>query len=84
MSLPKYKCLICEHDFKSPSHLKRHQEKKKKCVKKEISKQQDTTHKNNSKQDSKQDNDGNINSKIFQDFINKDSNIPIVMHLLKD
>ena len=36
----KYVCKNCDHDFKSPSHLKRHEEKKNKCVKKEIPKHQ--------------------------------------------
>ena len=31
MSLPKYACMVCKHDFTSPSHLKRHLECKKKC-----------------------------------------------------
>ena len=78
MSLPKYVCLNCEHDFKSPSHLKRHQEKKKKCVKKEILNNQD-----NIQYDDNQESNGNINSNLL-DFINKDSNIPMIMNLIKD
>ena len=80
MSLPKYACLICEHDFKSPSHLKRHQDKKKQCVKKEV--QQDTTQIITDKKDINE----NINTKFLSDIINKEKerNSSIVIDLFKD
>lgn len=82
MSLPKYACLICEHDFKSPSHLKRHQDKKKQCIKKEIINQSD----NSQVIINQQDNNGNINTKFLRDIINKEKerNSSIVIDLFKD
>lgn len=82
MSIPKYACGICNHDFKSQSHLQRHLECKKKC--KNVIQDDNLGMK-------PADNSGNVDSKNmveqFMKFIsNPDNNeaIELIKALLND